>query len=411
VVKKKKSVKKKGINQNGIIVVVVLAVLFLLLMNFTGYSEEEGLGSTGIFSLMMEAIGLVDEPAKDEMPDGDDKLDLGESCISHGECKSNFCKDELCQLPIGQGSGPGTCTSDLFCSERGLGNKCENGLCKCENDEQCTLGFCDSESKRCSFKKCMGSDGDAVCEELTEEKDNGLIYECGPKVFEDGTLNVCLIVSSPPEDTESTNEGETCGVQGVSQVCTSYKPYCRDDKYNSNSKKCYQCYIENGKSVGCPNKHNDYPSLVCGDNNYCGCETSSDCLEDSYCEFKECKIFKKIGKRCFGNNEACKYGCDEENDLCKTAPPCPSGQEYVTDSIDLGAGACCQIGQKYGAEIGCYESCTPPPEIGGSEGQTCSGVDIWCCDLELNGMPIICGEASKSSDSPLEERCVKAPIV
>ncbi len=47
-VRKKKGVKKKrgsngSFNRNLIIGVVILVVIFLLLMNFTGYDEEEGL--------------------------------------------------------------------------------------------------------------------------------------------------------------------------------------------------------------------------------------------------------------------------------------------------------------------------------------------------------------------------------
>ena len=88
-VKKKKSVKKRNgdnsFNRNLIIGVVVLVVVFLLLVNFTGYDQEDGLGTVDPFTGLFDSMLGFAAPGMEGAP-----CTMNEECDS-GTCDSGFC--------------------------------------------------------------------------------------------------------------------------------------------------------------------------------------------------------------------------------------------------------------------------------------------------------------------------------
>ena len=238
-VKNKKSVKKsskKLSNRNILIGVVVLAIVFLLLVNFTGYSEEEGLASSFDFPGIMETFFFADSGEEGDACDELDptSCDDGLSCVD-GTCAMevpvDICGDGTCDSGETMGNCPmdcDQCTNDAQCVSSGMGNIC--GPPADDNTRYCQTTFF-----RCN--------GDGICDQ-------------------DETVDDC------PSDCD----GYMCVVDGncrPDQFCNA--GFCEDQGFS-------RCTIDTDCWVD--------PSLpACGSTGFCG-----ECYDTYACgdEMEEC---------------------------------------------------------------------------------------------------------------------------
>ena len=183
--KKKKSAGKKrnsknSFNRNLIIGVVVLAVVFLLLVNFTGYSEEEGLANTQDYY----SFDLFDDVSFEDEFEGDDIFgeefaflnDEDPECVEEGfgilpgveSCCEGLEPNNvfICYPPEGDGACDpsclegevcigGTCfASDGSCSDD---SDCGEGESCCGEDDPCEPGYCHVPVLKIIGESCSGS--------------------------------------------------------------------------------------------------------------------------------------------------------------------------------------------------------------------------------------------------------------
>lgn len=269
VVKKKKSVKKSNnsFNRNLVIGVVVLVAVFLLLVNFTGYSEEEGLATVGIDDFFENMFGEIEFEEFDTQEDFNFEDESNDESFLEGMFV--FLNDEPGEQPcVEEGFGilPGfdECCEGLEPNDVFICYPSEEGGCSpaCSDDEVCVAGICTSSEGSCSGDSdCFA--GEYCC---VDEDDSCEIGYCNflKTVGEDCSSNPqCFSGNCKPypaqvlPNPDATYVCKTCGNNNdcsPDEVCAQDYFDCVQCSQSSPCKGSYAgavCDIATGSCVPC----------------------------------------------------------------------------------------------------------------------------------------------------------------
>ena len=276
---------------------------------------------------------------------GDVGKDVGATCDSDGECRSNLCVNHTCIKPC----TPTSCADGEECSPSGL---CKPASCSetkpcADPNEVCKDGVCVEKVAECSeTKPCADPNEickDGVCVEKVAECSETKPCADPNEVCEDG---VCVEKAAECSETKPCADPNMICEDGVCVYeCTAAKPcadktkVCVDGKCRSecdDERPCTgehrvcvegQCVFrpENACEVGTCEE-----GMVCGEDGVCfagECSTIDECAEGLFCQNAKCVSREEVV--CYRDADCGEgYGCDQNkcvpSSSCSMTRTCPN---------------------------------------------------------------------------------------